>query len=430
MMQGTLTELAKWQGTEDNAWRDEQPGKMLHEAHTGPLAKLQFNPRDRYYGAITTSAFYPVVVSELWHWTGAKEIVGPLIEPALEAISWSDKYADLRGDGFHYYLSRSAQGNRHQGWKDSGDAIVYDDGSQVDPPIATCEEQGFIYAAKLQFAEVLWWFERKDEAKRLYHEAEELKKRFNESFWMEDQKCFALGLDSNGEQIRSITSNPGHCIATGIADSDLVAAAAERLLQPDMFSGWGIRTLSSENPAYNPYSYHRGSIWPVEHGSFAMGFMRYGLIDHLHRMSRALFEAARLFEFYRLPEVFAGHSRDEEHPFPAIYPKANWPQAWSSSAMFVMLQAILGIYPFAPLRLLIVDPHLPAWLPEITLTNLRVGDASANLHFFRTEDGSSDYRVLDKRGTLHIFRQPSPWSQTAGVPERLKDMLTSLLPGR
>ncbi len=430
MMAGTLAEQARWQGTEDNAWRDEQPGKMLHEAHTGPLSWLKFNPRDRYYGAITTSAFYPVVVSELWHWTGDKELVGPLIEPALKALQWLDQHTDLLGDGFHYYLSRSEQGNRNQAWKDSGDAVVYEDGSLVDPPIATCEEQGFAYAAKLQFAEVLWWFDRKDEAKRLYRDAQEFKKRFNEAFWMPDLQFVAFGLDSRRRQIRSIVSNAGHCIATGILDSDRVKRTADRLFAPDMFSGWGIRTLSSEHPAYNPYSYHRGSIWPVEHGAFAIGFMRYGLIEHLHRMSRALFEAAELFEFYRLPEVFAGHARDAKHPFPAVYPQANSPQAWSSSALFLILQTILGVYPFAPLRTLFVDPHLPEWLPEMTLTNLRVGDAAADVHFYRTKSGASDYEVLDTRGKLHIVRQPSPWSQTAGVGERLKDLIESLMPGR
>jgi glycogen debranching enzyme len=299
----------------------------------------------------------------------------------------------------------------------------------VPPPIATCEEQGFGYAAKLQFSEVLWWLDRKDEAKRLYREAEEFKKRFNDRFWMHDRDFPAFGLDSSGAQITSIVSNPGHCIATGILDSELVKATADRLFEPDMFSGWGIRTLSSEHPAYNPYSYHRGSIWPVEHGAFAIGFMRYGLFDHLHRMSQALFEAARLFEFYRLPEVFGGHARDVDHPFPAIYPKANSPQAWSSSALFQILQSTLGIYPFAPLHTLIVDPHLPDWLPELTITNLRVGEAAADLRFFRNSGGGNDYEVLDKRGHLHVLKQPSPWSQTAGIAERLKDLITSLLPG-
>jgi glycogen debranching enzyme len=414
----------------DDPWRDEQPGKMLHEAHTGPLSHLRFNPRDRYYGALTTSAFYPVIVSELWHWTGNKELVAPLIEPALRALKWLDECANLLGDGFHYYRSRSVQGNRNQGWKDSGDAVVYEDGSQAEPPIATCEEQGFAYAAKLQFAEVLWWFDRKDEAKLLYHQSQEFKKRFNEAFWMPDRNFVAFGLDSRRRQITSIVSNPGHCIATGILASELVKKTADRLFEPDMFSGWGIRTLSSEHPAYNPYSYHRGSIWPVEHGAFAIGLMRYGLYDHLHRMTRALFEAAQLFEYYRLPEVFAGHQRDGDHPFPAIYPKANSPQAWSSSALFLMLQSILGIYPFAPLHTLFLDPHLPDWLPELTITNLRVGDAAVDLRFFRKTGGHSDYEVLDKRGHLHVVRQPSPWSQTAGMGERLKDMIESFLPGK
>ncbi len=198
MMKGTLTELAAWQGTKDDPWRDEQPGKMLHEAHTGPLARLQFNPRARYYGAMTTSAFYPVAVSELWHWTGDKELIAPLIEPALRALNWLDQYTNLHGDGFHYYLTRSVQGMRNQAWKDSGDAVVYEDGTQVEPPIATCEEQGFAYAAKLQFAEVLWWFDRKEDARRLYHEAQEFKKRFNERFWMTERKFVAFGLDSFG----------------------------------------------------------------------------------------------------------------------------------------------------------------------------------------------------------------------------------------
>ena len=183
---------------------------MLHEAQNNPLAALNFKPHGRYYGSITTSAFYPVVVSELWHWTGKKRLIQPLLDPTLRAIGWLDQYTHLLGDGFYYYQSHSEQGGKHQGWKDSGDAIVREDGSQVEPPIATCEEQGFVYASKLQFAEVLWWMDRKEDAKRLYREAQELKKRFNEVFWMEEEGFFALGLDSKGQQIRAIASNPGH----------------------------------------------------------------------------------------------------------------------------------------------------------------------------------------------------------------------------
>ena len=348
----------------------------------------------------------------------------------MNAIQWLDHCTQLLGDGFHYYKTRSEQGGKHQGWKDSADAIVYDDGSQVDPPIATCEEQGFVYASKLQFAEVLWWMDKKEEARRLYREAEELKKRFNEVFWMEQEGFFAMGLDSKGKQIRAIASNPGHCLATGIVDPSLVQRTADRLFAEDMFSGWGIRTLSSENPAYNPYSYHRGSVWPVEHGAFAIGFMRYGLWGHLERMSRALFEASAIFDYYRLPEVFSGHPRDDYHPFPALYPKTNWPQAWSASAMFSLLQAMLGIYPYAPLNVLIVDPHLPDWLPEITLEDLQIGDSTVCICFQRDKHGKSDYRILDQRGPLHVLRQPSPWSLTADFGERLKDTLMSLTPGR
>lgn len=429
MMKGTLPELARRQGREVNDWRDEQPGKLLHEAHTGPLKVLNVNPRLRYYGSMTTSGFYPVVVSELWHWTGDKELIGPLVRPALAALKWLDEYGDLDGDGFYEYLSRSELGTKHQGWRDSPDAVVYEDGREVEPPVAPCEEQGFAYLAKLHMSEVLWWLDEKDEAKRLFREAGELKKRFNEAFWMEDEGFFALGLDAEKRQIKSVTSSPGHCLATAIVDEALVPRTALRFVADDLFPGWGVRTLSSMHPAYNPYSYHRGSVWPVEHGTFALAFMRYGYHRVVELISQAMFEAAALFDFYRLPELFSGHQRDDDHPFPATYPQANSPQAWSASAVFCLLQAMLGLYPYAPLNMLLVDPHMPEWLPEITLENLRVGEATMTIRFYREENGESDYEVLDKRGRLHVFRQPSPWSLTASFAERLKDALTSLLPG-
>ncbi len=205
---------------------------------------------------------------------------------------------------------------------------------------------------------------------------------------------------------------------------------ADRLLAPDLFSGWGVRTLSATHPAYNPYSYHRGSVWPVEQGTFALAFMRYGLTDHLERLCRGQFEAAALFEHYRLPEVFSGHARDGEHPFPALYPQANSPQAWSASAVFCFVQALIGLYPYAPLNMLLLDPHLPAWLPDLTLERLRVGEARITIHFYRRPDGTSDYRIVEQEGRLHVLRQPSPWSFTATFGERVIDALTSLLPGR
>jgi glycogen debranching enzyme len=426
MMRGTLEELPRWQGRKTDAWRDEQPGRMLHEAHTGPLEMLGENPRARYYGSVTTSGFYPFVVSELWHWTGDRNRVAALVEPALEALAWLERDSDRNRDGFYDYRTRSPQGVRHQGWKDSGDAIVDERGTPVSPPIATCEEQAFAYAAKLHLSEVLWWLRRRDEARKLFHEAEELKKRFNDVFWMEREGYLAMGIGPDGRLIRAIGSNAGHCLASGILDASRAERVAARLMEADLFSGWGVRTLSSENPAYNPYSYHRGSVWPVEQGTFGLGFFRYGLMDHLQRLARAQFEAAELFELHRLPEVLSGHARSAELPFPALYPRSNSPQAWSSSALFSFVQALLGLYPYAPLRLLIVDPHLPEWLPEITLEGLRVGRAKVTIRFFRNGERSS-YEVLEKRGSLHVVRQPSPWSLTAGVGERLRDVLGSLV---
>jgi glycogen debranching enzyme len=427
MMPGTLAELARRQGRQTNDWRDEQPGRMLHQAENGPLAVLNFNPLGRYYGSITTSGFYPVVVSELWHWTGDKNLVRPFVQPALKALRWLDESADLDQDGLYEYQTRSEQGVRNQGWKDSEDAIVHDDGTQADVPIATCEEQGFVYLAKMHLSELLWWLDEEDEARRLYHAAGELKKRFNDAFWMEDLGFLAMGLDRQKRQIKSIGSNAGHCLATAIVEESLVRRTADRLFAEDMFSGWGIRTLSSRHPAYNPYSYHRGSIWPVEHGSFAVGLMRYGLHDHVERLCRSQFEAAALFDFYRLPELFTGHHRDADHPFPAHYPNANSPQAWSASAVWCLVQSMLGLYPYAPLNLLLVDPHLPEWLPELTVRNLHVGHAVIDMRFHRAHDGRSDYEVLEKRGALHVVRQPSPWSLTATFGERLHDALSSLL---
>jgi glycogen debranching enzyme len=427
LMRGTLPVLAEWQGREVNDWRDEQPGRMLHEAHGGPLASLNFNPQGRSFGSLTTSGFYPFVVAQLWHWTADKALVEPLIEPAMKAIQWLQSCSDRDRDGFFDYRTRSAMGTENQGWKDSGDAMVHADGSEAKVPIATCEEQGIAFSAMLNMAEVLVWFGRGEEARALYDDAVELKKRFNAAFWMEDEGTFAMALDRDGRQLRSVGSNALHCVATGIADKALVTRTLDRLFAPDMFSGWGVRTLSSEHPSYNPYAYHRGTVWPVEHGPFAVGAYRYGCHERVEQICRAQFETAALFDHYRLPECIAGHARDDDHPFPAIYPAANSPQAWSATTVYTLLQAMLGLQPFAPLKTLFIDPFLPPWLPEITLTGMRVADAVVSIRFFRKKNGHTDYKVLDKRGSLHVVRQPSPWSLTASFGERAKGILAGVV---
>lgn len=426
VMRGALPAIARYQGERDDPWRDERPGKMLHQARQSPLAQLQILPWDRNYASVTPSAFWPVTLSEAWHWTGDRELIGPLIEPALRALRWCDEHGDLDGDGFYEYTSRSSHAQKNHAWKDSDEAIVHADGSQAEDPMGTCEEQAYVYAAKLHMSELLWWFDRKDDARRLFREARELKERFNDFFWMPDERYFALGIDRHKRPIRSIASNPGHCLATGIVADSLVVPTAERMLSPELFSGWGVRTLSDAHPAYNPYAYQRGAVWPVEQGTFALGFMRYGLHEHVESLVRAQFEACALFEQLRLPECFGGQPRDEAHPFPCLYSRANWPQAWSSSALWCMVQALLGLYPYAPLHLLLIDPRLPTWLPEMTLHNLHVGDAVVSLRFVREASGRSRYEVLEQRGRLRVLRQESPWSLTAGMGRRAWDALSSL----
>jgi glycogen debranching enzyme len=426
MMIGALARLAATQGRRHDEWRDEEPGRMLHEAHTGPLSALEIVPHGRSYGSITSSSFYAFVVSQLWHWTGDRAQVAPFLNPAVEALRWMDRH-HRTALGFYAYATRSADGVRNQGWKDSADAIVDHRGRAVVPPLATCEEQGFAYVAKIFLADILASFDRHAEAGTLREEAAALKRRFNDVFWMPDEGFLAMAVDGHDRPVRAIGSNAGHCIASGIVDDVHVPAIAARLMGPDLFSGWGVRTLSSSNPAYNPYSYHRGSVWPVEQGSFALAFTRYGLHEHAETLARAVFECAALFDFYRLPEVLAGHPRDDDHPFPAIYPGANSPQAWSSSTLFLLLQALLGLYPYAPLNALVVDPHLPVWLPELTLRDLRVGSACADLRFKRQADGRTSFEVDRREGSLHVVHQPSPWSLTSGLFERLRDLMGSVV---
>jgi glycogen debranching enzyme len=429
LLRGTLNVLNKLPAVEKNDWRDAEPGRLPHELHTDPLSVLNFNPQSLDFGSVTASYLFPISVSELWHWTGDIDSVRRYVDTAMGAIKWADTDS-LDSTNFYRYKTHSQQGVKNQGWKDSGDAIVYPDGSQVEAPIGTCEMQAFMYVAKLHFSEVMWRLDHKEAARRLFREAGDLKKRFNEKFWMEDEGYYAMGIGPKGELIRSVASDPGHCLASGIIEENRVKRVATRMMREDLFSGWGIRTLSAEHPAFNPFSYHRGSVWPVTNAMFVLGFSRYGLHAEMHQLAKALFEAASLFDYDRLPEVFCGHQRTADKPFPGLYIKANWPQAWTASSVFTILQSLVGIYPYAPDNLLFVDPHLPEWLPEITLEHLRIGRAIVSLRFRRTASGRTDYDVLSLEGALHIIRQPSPWSQTSGWAERIEDLVESLLPHR
>lgn len=429
MLRGTLNVLRDLPATRIDDWRDAQPGRIPHEIHTDPLSVLKFRPKSLYFGSATASYLIPICVAELWHWTGDLDSVRGYIDTAMGAIHWADTYS-LDSTGFYRYKTHSEQGVKNQGWKDSNDAIVYPDGSQVQAPIGTCEMQAFMYAAKLFFSEVMARMGHPNVARRLYNESQDLKKRFNDTFWMEDEGYLAMGIDDKGELIRSIASDAGHCILAGIVDESRVKRIVSRMLRDDLFSGWGVRTLSSQHPAYNPFSYHRGTVWPVTNAVFVLAFSRYGLHGEMHQLAKAFFESAALFENSRLPEVFGGHQRTAGMPFPGLYTRADWPQAWSASAPFTVLQALLGIYPYAPANLLFLDPHLPAWLPEITIEQLKIGKASVSIRFKRDAKGDTGFEIVDLTGPLHILHQPSPWSLTTGWAERIEEAIESLMPHR
>ncbi len=390
---GALKRLADHQATKRDDWRDAQPGKILHELRFGELAHFNQIPFDPYYGTADATILYLIVLSEAYRWTGDVGLLKEFRQVAEGCLDWIDSYGDLDGDGFQEYKTFSSQGAENMAWKDSGYSIVYADGSQVKQPKGTCELQGYVYDAKMRMVEIFHVLGDESRANALQQQAETLKRRFNEVFWMEDEGCFALGLDADKKVITSIASNAGQCLWSGIADQDKAERTARRLLQDDMWSGWGVRTLSSSNPAYNPLSYQRGSIWPHDNGIIAAGFKRYGLVEEANQVIHAVFDATQHFDADRPPEVFAGVQRKGEVDFPVLYPGgANIPQAWATGSIFHMLRTILGLRADAPHKKLYVNPTLPHWLPEIAIQRLRVGRCSIDLRFWR-EDAHSHYEV-------------------------------------
>ena len=398
ILEGSLEAMRRLQGRRDDPWLDERPGRMLHQSSPAPLAQLRYTPFARYYGSACTGAFFCRALYALWRWTADEESVRKLLPAASAALRWTDCELDADGDGLYEYQTRSEQGLENQGWKDSDDAIVHADGSKAETPIGTCEIQGVIFAAHRELAALQDDLGDRSSATELRRRAAAIRARFLERFWMPAKGFVALGYDRRKRLIRSIASNPGHCLETRILDRDRARQVARRLMQPDLFSGWGVRTLSSEHPAYDPYSYHRGSVWPVEQGAFVAGLFRAGEPKLAWQLAKAIFEAAMLFEHGRLPETFGGQPRDEKHPFPALYPRANPLQAWSASTVFRVLQALLGMEPDAPHGILRLRPRLPAWLRELTVEGLRVGAARATLRF----RGPSNVEVLQLKGDLRI----------------------------
>jgi glycogen debranching enzyme len=426
---GALDAVAATQATSDDPWRDAEPGKLIHELRVGPLSELGVWPRDAYYGSQTTPAMFLLALSELWHWTADDSVLRRHRDTATRAMEWAERHGDLDGDGFLEYEGRSPRGLRNQGWKDSNEAIRHADGRIADGPIATVEEQAFHFLALERLAEVLVALGEDDDASSFLRRATDLRERWHEAFWMPADGFYALALDGDKRQVASVTSNPGHALGAGIVPAEHARAVADRLLAPDLFSGWGVRSLSAEHPSYNPFAYHLGAVWPVEQATFALGFKRYGLDDHVDRLVEAMFAAAEAWDG-RVPEALSGHARDSV-PAPVAYPRANRPQAWSASAIVQLVQIMLGLYPFAPLGVLaVLRPRLPAWVPELTIRRLRVGGSSVDLRFERRDDGSAAWRVLGQRGRLLVAGAAPPNGVPEGLLETLSDRAVRAAPGR
>ncbi len=398
---GSLQRLAEHQATTMDDWRDAEPGKMPHEIRFGELAHFHKIPHTPYYGTADATPLYLITLHETYLWTGKAGLLDQYRAVAERCLDWIDRYGDLDGDGFQEYKTRSSLGYHNMAWKDAGNAVVWPDGSQVGLPIGTCELQGYVYDAKRRMAEVYTVLGESARAEQMRAEAEALKRRFNEVFWVEEEGTYGFALGGADKQlVRSVASNAGHCLWSGIVPPDRAERLIARLLAPDMFSGWGIRTLSDLNPAFNPFDYQSGSVWPHDNAIIAAGMRRYGNTDGLHRVAKAMLDAQSGFDRYRLPELFAGLQR-EETSFPVQYLGANIPQAWAAGTIFMLLRALLGIEADAPNNRLVVAPALPDWLPRLDLSNLRIGDARLHLRFWR-EDSVSRWELVEQHGEQTI----------------------------
>ena len=399
-----LVLLARHQGTQDDPWRDEEPGKILHEVRRGELARAGLIPHTPYYGSVDATPLFVLLYAQYFRWTGDLAFAEELLPNVKAALRWIDEQGDLDGDGFVEYLSRSPGGLVNQGWKDSGDAMAHSDGSLAVGPIALSEVQGYVYMAKERVAGVFDALKDFRSASRLREEAELLRGRFNEAFWMEDEQYFAAALDGEKRQIRTVMSNPAHCLYCDIVDPEKAAHMSRRLLQPDMFSGWGIRTMSKGAQAYNPMSYHNGSVWPHDNALVAAGLKRYGFAKAANRVATAIFDTAVHADYMRLPELFCGFTR-RTPTRPVGYPVACSPQAWAAGAPFLLLQAILGISALAHENVLTVNkPHLPSWLNEVELRHLRVGESRLSL-VFRREGEITGFSLLDRKGDVRVVME-------------------------
>jgi glycogen debranching enzyme len=384
LARGALEVLAQLQAREDDPSIDAEPGKIVHEVRTGKAASVWFA---RYYGTVDATPLYLVLLSEVWRWTGDMALIRGLKDPALRALAWIDEHGDRDGDGFVEYERRTDRGLENQSWKDSFDSQRFSDGRFAKTPIAPCEVQGYVYDAKRRMAELARevWRDR-ELADRLNREAKELRERFDEAFWVDKHGgYYALALDRDKKKVDSLSSNIGHLLWSGIVPPHRVDAVVDALMGDALWSGWGVRTMSDRDGAYNPLAYHNGTVWPHDNSLIALGLARYGRWPEAQRIVQRMLNAAAHFD-YQVPEVFAGLRRAET-TFPIAYPTAAQPQAWAAGTPVLLLQVLLGLQPDPRRQTLesIAPPELPSWAQSLRLQGVRAYDRQWDV---RLEGGS------------------------------------------
>ena len=411
---GALEVLGQYQATERDDYRDAEPGKILHELRYGELAHFKLIPHTPYYGTADATPLYLVALHSAWRATGDRALIERHLPYAEACLSWIDKYGDRDGDGFQEYETRSPAGYENMAWKDLGDAVMYPDGTLVRGPKALCELQGYVYDAWLRMAEIYDELGSGVSAVALRKKAAVLFKKFNGDFWDEETGFYAFALDGEKKKVLSVASNAGHCLWSGIVAPEHAAAVVTRLMSNDMRTGWGIRTLSADHPSFNPYSYQTGAVWPHDNALIALGMRRYGFAAEAAAVAREISGAAGHFLLNQLPELYAGLRRDPGS-FPVQYLGANVPQAWAAGTPFMLLQTMLGLQQDAPRGKLYIDPALPDWLPDVTLTDLRLGHERFDIRFWRAGK-DTNFEVLKGRKDAVMPKSVALTWSVAGAP--------------
>lgn len=399
---GTLKTMAHYQGTKHDSWRDEQPGKIMHEIRYGELATTNQIPFTPYYGSIDSTPLFLMLLVEYVKWTNDFSIVHELMPNVIEALNWIDQYGDRDGDGLVEYHQESSKGIANQGWKDSGDSIVHRDGEYAETPIALAEVQGYVYQAKSGLAELFDHMGEKQKAFELRSQSRHLKEAFHHAFWMEDVGYYAIALDKNKKQVGTITSNPGHLLLSGILEDQFANSVARVITSESMFSGFGIRTMAEGEAGYNPMSYHDGSIWPHDNSLITLGLSKLGKSFEAQKVMNGMIQAAGHFDYDRLPELFCGY--DDSSNQLIKYPVACSPQAWAAGTPLTFIQSILGINPDALKGVITIEPHLIDSMNKLTIHHMRVGEGKLSLSITKDEQGTH-VNVLENSTGMEIVKQ-------------------------